>query len=337
MIYSAVIFKNDKIGDIIHSFLAIKKIIDNSKGKKVLIYLSNLNSEIKFLFNYPNVEFKVVSEKLSLIEKINIIIFFLFNKVNDTYILKPSNFLFFLPFILYFKKLKFNGICINKVKYSRPSKFFRNFLNRYEINDRGTKKIRKSIMNLYLDLIENRKDNNKLLSYDFKFKNNIINDLPNDYILFHYNKLKFDYLGWNIEDLNSILKNINKIEKKIILTNDINDNKTNNILAEKYKDSNVIYLPNIKGKDFFDVIGNSKLVIALHGMITAIGAIQNIKVLDLFYCNIENINDFYKYKNSFHEFKPKKDNYEFIIPKKNINKTIIKINHIINHGRKINY
>ena len=113
MIYSAIIFKNDKIGDIIHSFLAIKKIIDNNKDKKVLIYLSNLNSEIKFLFNYPNVEFKVVSEKLSLIEKINIIIFFLFNKVNETYILKPSNFLFFLPFILYFKKLKFNGICIN--------------------------------------------------------------------------------------------------------------------------------------------------------------------------------------------------------------------------------
>ena len=92
-------------------------------------------------------------------------------------------------------------------------------------------------------------------------------------------------------------------------------NKTNYILAEKYKDSNVIYLPNIKGKDFFDVIGNSKLVIALHGMITSIAAIQNIKVLDLFYCNIKNVNDFYKYKNSFHEFKPKKDNYEFIIPK----------------------
>ena len=76
MTYSAIIFKNDKVGDIIHSFLAIKKIINNSEDKKVLIYLSNLNSEIKFLFNYPNVEFKVVSEKLSLIEKINIIIFF---------------------------------------------------------------------------------------------------------------------------------------------------------------------------------------------------------------------------------------------------------------------
>ena len=95
MTYSAIIFKNDKVGDIIHSFLAIKKIINNSEDKKVLIYLSNLNSEIKFLFNYPNVEFKVVSEKLSLIEKINIIIFFLFNKVNETYIFKPSNFLFF--------------------------------------------------------------------------------------------------------------------------------------------------------------------------------------------------------------------------------------------------
>ena len=88
---------------------------------------------------------------------------------------------------------------------------------------------------------------------------------------------------------------------------------------------------------FFDVIGNSKLVVALHGMITAIASIQNVNVLDLFYCKIDNVNDFYRYKNSFHEFKPKKNNYEFIIPKKDINKTINKINHILNNGRKISH
>ena len=173
--------------------------------------------------------------------------------------------------------------------------------------------------------------------YDFKNRKNSIKKIPNDYVLIHYNKLKFNYLGWSLEDLDKILYKVSNKYNNIVLTNDINDIKTNYIFSEKYKNSNVIYLPNISGKLFFDVIGNSKLVVALHGMITAIAAIQNVDVLDLFYCKIDNVNDFYRYKNSFHEFKPKKNNYEFIIPKKNINKTINKINHILNNGRKISH
>ena len=337
MNYSCVIFKNDKIGDLIHCFLGIKKIIEKEKNKKILIYLSKYNKDMRFLFEYDNVEFKIVSENLTLIEKINILFFFLSNKIEKAFVFKPSSFLLTLPFILYFKRVEFNAICIDNNKYHRPSKFLRQFLSRYVINDRGTKKIRKPILNLYLDLINNRNDSNEKMIYDFKDKNNIIKNLPNDYILIHYNKLKFNYLGWKLEDLDNILNKISNKYNKIVLTNDINDSKINYIFTKKYENSNVIYLPNISGKTFFDLIGNSKLVIALHGMITSIAAIQNVSVLDLFYCKIDSLDDFYRYKNSFHEFKPKKNNYEFIIPKKNINKTISKINHIINNGRKINY
>ena len=77
MNYSTVIFKNDKIGDLIHCFLGIKQIIDKEKDNKILIYLSKYNNDMKFLFNENNVEIRVVSEKLSLFEKINILFFFL--------------------------------------------------------------------------------------------------------------------------------------------------------------------------------------------------------------------------------------------------------------------
>ena len=50
---------------------------------------------------------------------------------------------------------------------------------------------------------------------------------------------------------------------------------------------NIIHFPNIKGENFFNLIGNAKLVISFHGMITSIAAIQNTKVLDLFNCDIK--------------------------------------------------
>ena len=51
------------------------------------------------------------------------------------------------------------------------------------------------------------------------------------------------------------------------------------------------YLPDVKGKAFFDIIGNAKLVLAFHGMITSIAAIQNTYVIDLFNCKIDNKNE----------------------------------------------
>ena len=66
-------------------------------------------------------------------------------------------------------------------------------------------------------------------------------------------------------------------------------------------------------------------------------AIQNTKVIDLFNCEINSKNDFYKYKNAFHEFVPKLKNYEFMIPKKNFNITVNRIKNLLLNGRKINY
>ena len=75
----------------------------------------------------------------------------------------------------------------------------------------------------------------------------------------------------------------------------------------------------------FNVIKLSKKTIAVHGTITLLGNLLGVPILDIFYCNIKNSDDFYRYKNAFHEWKPNDINYNFIVPSKNLNKTINKM------------
>ena len=70
---------------------------------------------------------------LKILDKINILIFFLLNKIDNVYILTPKSFYYFLPFI--FRKTKFYGIVI-KAKRNRPAKFLLSYLYKYVIIDR---------------------------------------------------------------------------------------------------------------------------------------------------------------------------------------------------------
>ena len=237
----------------------------------------------------------------------------------------------------YFKRIKFYGICVNNVNYYRPSLFLRNFLERFVVNDRGTKKIRKSINDLHMNLTLNENKTNYNLAF---FKKKELGEVKKEYYLIHFNKYKFSTLDWHLNDFFKIIEELENKTHKIVITNDINDEDTNSLIKkilENKKSKNITHFPNIKGENFFNLIGNAKLVISFHGMITSIAAVQNTKVLDLFNCEIKNKKDFYRYKNAFHEFKPKLNNYEFIIPKRDLNASIKKIKNIIIHGRKINY
>ena len=251
--------------------------------------------------------------------------------------MKPSYFLFLLPLFYNYKSISFYGICVNNKNYYRPPLYARKFLKRFVINDRGTKNIRESINDLHLNLILNKnKSGYKLATIE---KQNIKNKKFKNYILIHFNKFKFNKLNWKLNDFFRIVDELKSFSDQLIITNDINDEETNILIKKKYSkhsDNKIFYLPNIKGEEFFDIIGNANLVLSFHGMITSIAAIQNTKVLDLFNCEIKNKLDFYRYKNAFHEFKPKSSNYEFIIPKKDLSKSINKIKYIITNGRKIN-
>ena len=332
-----VIFKNEKIGDLIHSISSIKNIISRFPNQRINIFLSHYNSEMKFLFLKKNVKFHIISEKTNILDKLKILYFFMITNIKKTYIFKPSYFLFLLPLFFYFKRIKFYGICVNNVNYYRPSLFLRNFLERFVVNDRGTKKIRKSINDLHMNLTLNENKTNYNLAF---FKKKELGEVKKEYYLFHFNKYKFSTLDWHLNDFFKIIEELENKTHKIVITNDINDEDTNSLIKkilENKKSKNITHFPNIKGENFFNLIGNAKLVISFHGMITSIAAVQNTKVLDLFNCDIKNKKDFYRYKNAFHEFKPKLNNYEFIIPKKNLDMSIKRIKNIINNGRKINY
>ena len=71
-----IIFKNDKIGDLIHAYNAIQNIINNNLNRQIIIFLSHYNSEMKFLFLNKNVEFRIISEKTNFFEKLKILFFF---------------------------------------------------------------------------------------------------------------------------------------------------------------------------------------------------------------------------------------------------------------------
>ena len=332
-----VIFKNEKTGDLIHSVSSIKEIISRNQNTKINIFLSHYNSEMKFLFTYHNVIFHIIAEKIDLKDKIKILIFFFKNKIKETYIFKPSFLLYLLPLFFKFKVIKFYGICVNNNNYYRPPLILRNLLERFVVNDRGTKKIRKSINDLHLNLVLNEdKSNYNLSTLD---KKSLFNENVKNYIFIHFNKFKFNKLEWDLNHFFKIVDELNVVNKNIVITNDLNDEKTNKLIQNKYSElssKGIYYYPNAKGEFFFNLIGNAKLIVAFHGMITSIGAIQKVKVLDLFNCDIKNKDDYYRYKNAFHEFKPKLGNYEFLIPKKDFNHTIRKIKKLIVNGRKIN-
>jgi hypothetical protein len=333
-----IIFKNDRIGDLITSIPAINLIIKKNLNKKIIIFLSEINSKMDFLFKKKNVKIIQIKYKLSYLNRLMIIYFFLTNKIFEAYIIRPKNFFFLLPLIFFFKKIKFYGLCINgKKKYKRPSIFLRKFLTKLIINDRHTKSIRISRRELQLSLVnDNWKNIDINENYLLDVSNILRKILPQKFCLIHYKKSIFEELGWCKDGLEVIINELFKHYDNVVLINDINSPIDNSFFKTKYNwfdfkkgksgdnNSKVLYLENIEGYDMANTIKLSEKTIACHGTITLLGNLIKTPILDLFYCNISNTEDFYRCKNSFHEHKPKND-YDFIIPKQDIYKTIKKM------------
>ena len=92
-----VIFKNDSIGDLVHSVPAINDIIKQHQNHELIIFLSNISKDFYFLFQKTNTRLKILNYNLNLIQKIKIFIYLLINNVDKVYILAPKNFYFYLP------------------------------------------------------------------------------------------------------------------------------------------------------------------------------------------------------------------------------------------------
>jgi len=334
-----IIFKNDAVGDLSQSLNAINNIINHNKNNNITIYLSERSKDFSFFFNFNNVRIKIVKYDLTIVQKIKIFLFLTTNSIDSIYILTPKNFYFYLP--LFFKKIKFFALCINSTKgYKRPSKFFRKFLYCYEVNDRETLNKRKSTMELQKDLTKDLNYNEKFTLKNlpkFNLQNLKKIEIIENYIYFHLKISNFKKLGWGYYELKILFDEFLKFNKNIIFTRDI---EKNNEDIDFKKDFNVINFSNgevilnksriflydnLVGSDLYHVINNADKVIAFHGMMTNLATIENNPVLDLFYCKINSISDFRRYKNALYEFKPKYNGYDFIVPSKNIQKTIRKM------------
>ena len=331
-----IIFKNDAVGDLVQSLQSINNITKKNSEDEIIIYLSERSKNFSFLIEKKNINVKILNYNLSLSEKIQIFKFLLINDIDEIYILTPKKFYFYLP--LFFRKIRFYGLCINSTNnYKRPANFLRKFLYKFVINDRGTVNKRKSTMDLQNELTNDNQYNQKYkINTSLAIKYHDTLNIKN-YIYFHLKLSNFKKLGWGYKELKIILNEFLKYTEKVIFTRDLesnNDFKSYqndfNIIdflnGEKKNNHSKIYLyDNISGIDLFNVINRANKVVAFHGMMTNLASINKNHVLDLFLCEIKSINDYRRYKNAFYEFKPVYKNYDFIIPSKDLNKTIRKM------------
>ncbi len=330
-----IIFKNDAGGDLIHSREPIYNIIESNKDNEIILYLSERSEKFSFLFNAENLIIKRLNYHLTFFEKVVLFLYLIKENITEVYILSPKNFYFYLPFI--FRNVRFYGICVHDINnYKRPNNFFRKYLYKSVINDRGAIYKRPSTTALQNKLIGNLYKKKYQINFDYKNINENLSNLKN-YIYFHLKQQKFDKLGWSTNELNSLFGEFLKYKKQVIFTRDI---ETNNRNMDFYKifnvfdfknnkfinnSSNIILIENAKGADLYSIIKNADKVIAFHGMITSFAWIEEQPVLDLYLCEINKWDDYRKCRNSFYEFKPSYKNYDFIIPKKDFKKTINKM------------
>ena len=153
-------------------------------------------------------------------------------------------------------------------------------------------------------------------------------------------------MGWGINGLDKIIDLLLEYYPNVVLINDINEINDNLIFKNKYNwcdiknnklnnnNSKILYLPNLDGIEMFNTIKKAKKVIACHGTITLLSNLVKVSTLDIFYCKINNSDDFYRYKNSFHEWKPNSNNYDFTIPNLNLNKSLNKMKKFLKKWKK---
>jgi len=320
-----------------HSFSSINEILNKHSEDEIYFFLSKRNKVTYSFFKGSNTHLKIFNYSLSFFEKLNIIIFFLFNNINTVYILAPKNLYFYLP--LFFRKTKFFALCVNSSNNKfRPALFFRKFLTYYLVNNRTLKGKREPLKDLQLRLINygnQIKSNNKLnLNIVLNKTNNF--KTPKNYIFFHFKKIRFDKLHWNIEKTFNFIGKLSEISDILIAT-DIEGNDYINQFKEKfnyydyenniYKNRNlkITYLHNLKDLDLFNVIVKSRKTIATHGMITAISSFFNVPTLDIFSIGNPDKPDKQSTLNISREFSPFNKDYIRVVPSKDFNKTVNKI------------
>ena len=329
-----IILKNDRTGDLFTSTPLINLIFNKYKNKEIEIFLSKVNCKFAFLFKKKKI--KIINLDLSIYDKFKIFFYLLINKVDSVYILTPKNFYFYLPILLYFKKIKFFGICIDSKK-QRPYNFLRNFLHKKVIINRRKIKPRKSSYDIQKELIDYEKNEINLLDSNAESKLNF--DIPYNSVFFHYKHKMFkNLLEWDFYDVKKFIEFLYEKKGSIIFSSEINNKLSDEFFQSNFNtydffenkinilnSKKILFLKNIDGLDLYTAIKKSNEIIAPEGIITHIGYHLNKKILSLMHFKLLNRQDFINQIISCKEWFPPK-NFNYTVIKKDFNMTLNKIN-----------
>ena len=329
-----IILKNDRTGDLFTSIKTINLIFNKHKNNKIEIFLSKINYKFGFLFS-PKKIIKI-NINLNLFDKFYIIFYLLFNNVESVYILTPKNFYFYIPVILFFKKIKFYGICIDSEK-SRPSFFLRKFLHKTIIINRIRISKRESTYNIQQKLVNNINSYTNFINNNHESKLKI--NIPKKAVFFHYKHKMFNNLmNWDLRKVKKFIEYLSDKKGEIVFSSEINNHKTDTFFLEnfntfdfnnnkftKINNKKILFLKNIDGIDLYTAIKKCSEIIAPEGIITHIGYHLNKKILSLMHFNLKNRQDFINQIISCKEWFPP-NNFNFIVLKKDFEISIRKLN-----------
>ncbi len=328
-----IILKNDRTGDLFTSIRAINSIFNKHQNDKIEIFLSKINHKFSFLFNPHKI--RVVNFDLNIFEKISIFFYFLFNKIDTVYILTPKNFYYVLPFILYFKKIKFYGICIDSDNY-RPSIFLRKFLYKKIIINRKQIQKRNSTYEIQKKLVDYKDKQLNLINTNIKIKLKI--NFYDNTIFFHYKKNIFkNLLDWDLNNIKKLINFLYELKGSVIFSSEINDQESDTFflsefnsydfkkeISNKINDKKILYLKNIDGQNLYSAINESKFIVAPEGIITHIGYHLKKNIFSLLFFRLKNKKDFIKQVISCKEWFPP-NNFKYIVLKKDFESSIRKL------------
>jgi len=250
-----LIFKSDKVGDLIHFSPCINIIKENIQNPHITLVCSNYNYQVaknyksidKFIILDNNKFFKTLLNNFKTFFLTKYLYLFQFdgksNSYRISYFVNAS-----IKSTICFVKIK--KILGKNFKITRPSIFFlkiffKKYLFRDENNNKDTKKLTGSYQKLYFDILEDldfkikSKQNIFTLdkSYEKEFDNIYENKIKKKYFLFHIDE-RWDTFNKEIYEKISIL--IDKICKKnmLIITTGVKDFVYLNLLEKKYKTFN---------------------------------------------------------------------------------------------------
>ena len=329
-----IILKNDRTGDLFTSLNTINIIFNKHKKQDIEIYMSDVNYKFNFLFT--NIKIHKINLNLNLIDKIKILFYFLVNRIDTVYILTPKNFYFYIPLLLFFKKIKFNALCIDSEK-KRPSTFLRKFLHKRIIIDRINIKKRKSTYEIQKEIVDVPNSISNLINDKIQTELKII--IPNKSTFFHYKHKMFkNLLNWDFTQVKKFIEFLSHKKEFVIFSSEINNKESDDFFSThfntfdfksakrtKINSKNILFLKNIDGIDLYTAIKKSSEIIAPEGIITHIGYHLEKKILSLMHFNLNHRQDFINQIISCKEWFPP-NRFNYIVLKKNFENSIRKIN-----------